>query len=41
MEMLSDTRTTVFPDAIHVQTLPRYCTVAAMARLVDRKLAER
>jgi acyl carrier protein len=41
MALLVDTPPSVFPDAIHVQTLPRYCTVAAMARLADHLLAER
>jgi acyl carrier protein len=41
MALLSDSPRTIFPDKIHVQTLPRFCTVAAIARLVDHKLAER
>lgn len=41
MSLLADTPPRVFPDKIHAQTLPRYCTVAAIARLVDHKRAER
>ncbi len=41
MALLSDSPATIFPDRIHVQTLPRFCTVAAIARLVDHKLAVR
>jgi acyl carrier protein len=40
MALLPDTPPQVFPDRIHAQTLPRYCTVAAIARLVDHQLAE-
>ena len=36
MEILSDTPTEIFPERIHITTLPRYCTVDAMARLVDK-----
>jgi acyl carrier protein len=39
MALLADTPAPVFPEKIHVQTLPRYCTVAAIARLVDHKRA--
>ncbi len=35
MAVLSDSPASIFPDQIHFQTLPRYCTVAAIARLVD------
>jgi acyl carrier protein len=35
MALLSDSPSSIFPDQIHTQTLPRYCTVAAIARLVD------
>lgn len=35
MAVLSDSPASIFPAQIHVQTLPRYCTVAAIARLVD------
>jgi acyl carrier protein len=41
MALLFDSPPTIFPEKIHVQTLPRFCTVAAIARLVDHKLAER
>lgn len=40
MALLFDSPPEIFPENIHVQTLPRYCTVAAIARLVDHKLAE-
>ena len=39
MELLFDTPSQVFPERIHSSTLPRYCTVAAMVRLVDYKLS--
>lgn len=39
MALLSDTPPQVFPSTIHASTLPRYATVAAIARLVDHKLA--
>jgi acyl carrier protein len=39
MELLSDTPKEIFPERIHITTLPRYCTVDAMARLVDYKLS--
>jgi acyl carrier protein len=35
MAMLGDTPGNVFPERIHVQSLPRYCTVGALARLID------
>lgn len=35
MALLHDSPPTIFPDAIHVQTLPRYCTIASFIRLVD------
>jgi acyl carrier protein len=35
MAMLGDTPASVFPERIHVQSLPRYCTVGALVRLVD------
>ncbi len=35
MALLADSPPSIFPDKIHAQTLPRYCTVAAIARLVD------
>jgi acyl carrier protein len=37
MALLHDSPPTIFPPQIHVQTLPRYCTVAAFVRLVDHK----
>jgi acyl carrier protein len=39
MRLLHDTPPPIFPARIHVTTLPRYCTVGAMARLVEHKLA--
>ncbi len=39
MELLSDTPGEVFPERIHIATLPQYCTVDAMARLADYKLS--
>jgi acyl carrier protein len=41
MAMLHETPPATFPDKIHAQTLPRYASIAAMARLVDHLLAER
>ena len=35
MALLSDSPPTIFPERIHVQTLPRYITVGALVRLVD------
>lgn len=35
MAMLGDTPPSVFPERIHVQSLPRYCTVGALVRLID------
>ena len=35
MAMLDDTPANVFPERIHIQSLPRYCTVGALVRLVD------
>lgn len=35
MALLADSPPSIFPAQIHTQTLPRYCTVAAIARLVD------
>jgi len=40
MKLLYDTPRELFPERIHATTLPRYCTVAAIVRLVDYKLAE-
>ncbi len=39
MAMLHDSPPEIFPDAIHVATLPRYCTIAAFVRLVDKLIA--
>jgi acyl carrier protein len=41
MALLYDTPAPIFPARIHSATLPRYCTVAAIARLVDHKIRER
>ena len=41
MALLHDSPVEIFPARIHATTLPRYCTVAAIVRLVDHKLAER
>lgn len=41
MTLLNDTPAEIFPARIHATTLPRYCTVAAIVRLVDHRLAER
>lgn len=41
MELLNDSPPEIFPARIHATTLPRYCTVAAIVRLVDYKLAQR
>ena len=38
--LLHDSPPQIFPEHIHLKTVPRYCTVGAMARLVDRKLKE-
>ena len=35
MALLVDSPASIFPEKIHSQTLPKYCTVAAIARLVD------
>ena len=40
MKLLYDTPKELFPERIHATTLPRYCTVGAIVRLVDHKLAE-
>lgn len=39
MALLYDSPPEIFPARIHTTTLPRYCTVGAMARLVEHKLA--
>jgi acyl carrier protein len=41
MALLHDSPPAIFPEQIHVQTLPRYCTVGAFVRLLEHKLAER
>ena len=38
--LLADTPTELFPAQIDSATLPRYCTVGAIGRLVDHLLAE-
>ena len=35
MTLLSDSPAGIFPEKIHVQSLPRYITVGALVRLVD------
>jgi acyl carrier protein len=40
MKLLYDSPKELFPLRIHATTLPRFCTVAAIVRLVDHKLAE-
>jgi len=35
MALLHDTPANLFPERIHVQSLPRYCTVDALVRLLD------
>lgn len=40
MGLLHDTPEEVFPARVHSATLPRYCTVGAMARLVEHRLAQ-
>ena len=40
MALLYDTPKELFPARIHATTLPRFCTVGAITRLVDHKLAE-
>jgi acyl carrier protein len=39
MTLLYDTPKELFPPRIHAATLPRFCTVGAIVRLVDHKLA--
>ena len=39
MDLLYDTPKELFPARIHATTLPRFCTVGAITRLVDHKLA--
>lgn len=40
MALLADSPAEIFPERIHVDTLPRYCTVAAIARLVRHRLEQ-
>ena len=40
MTLLYDTPKELFPARIHATTLPRFCTVGAITRLVDHKVAE-
>jgi acyl carrier protein len=35
MGLLDDTPANFFPERIHIQSLPRYCTVGALVRLLD------
>jgi acyl carrier protein len=39
MQLLDDSPPEIFPSRIHASTLPKYCTVGAICRLVDYKLA--
>ena len=39
MDLLYDTPRELFPARIHASTLPRFCTVGAITRLVDQKTA--
>ena len=39
MALLFDSPREIFPEQIHVQTLPRYCTVGAFARLLKHRLS--
>jgi hypothetical protein len=41
MTLLYDTPKELFPARVHATTLPRFCTVGAITRLVDHKLANR
>jgi acyl carrier protein len=41
MILLYDTPKEIFPARIHATTLPRFCTVGAITRLVDHKLTKR
>ena len=40
MALLDDSPAEIFPERIHSAALPRYCTVAAIARLVEHRLGE-
>lgn len=39
MSLLHDTPKELFPERIHATNMPRFCTVGAIVRLVDHKLA--
>ncbi len=39
MTLMHDSPPQIFPARIHTTTLPRYCTVGAIVRLVEHKLA--
>ena len=41
MILLYDTPKEIFPARIHATTLPRFCTVGAITRLVDHKLTKK
>ncbi len=41
LDLLHDTPKEIFPARIHATTLPRFCTVGAITRLVDHRLAEK
>ena len=41
MTLLYDTPRELFPARIHATTLPRFCTVGAITRLVDHKLTKK
>ncbi len=41
VDLLYDSPPQIFPDRIHIATLPRYCTVGAIARLVSHRLQVR
>ena len=41
MKLLDDSPAVIFPERIHVATLPRYCTVGAIVRLVEHRIKER
>jgi len=40
MDLLYDTPKELFPARIHATTLPRFCTVGAITRLVEYKLGK-
>ena len=41
MDLLYDTPRELFPARIHASTLPRFCTVGAITRLVDHKRGDK